>query len=114
MRDDRLIGLATFAVADAERVGALFDDLPGVLFTALGRAGGREAVQVEFDPGRVTYAALLEQLARARDAGAAIFWHSPEQALLAGGRFPAERAPLFYRSEERAKIPAGPGAKASA
>lgn len=99
MRDDRLIGLGTFAVADAHRVGALFSGLPGVLCTALGRAGGRDAVQVEFDPGRVTYAELLEELARL-DATASIFWHSPEQALLAGDRFPAVRAPLFYRTYE--------------
>jgi hypothetical protein len=99
MRDDRLIGLGTFAVADTRQVGALFAGIPGVLCTALGRAGGRDAVQVEFDPGRVTYAKLLDELAQL-DATASIFWHSLEQALLADGRFPAERAPLFYRTSE--------------
>ena len=99
MRDDRLIGLATFAVADARRAGSIFAGVPGVLCAATGRAAGRDAVQVEFDPGRVSYATLLDELALL-DARAAIFWHSPEQALLAGGRFPAERAPLFYRAAE--------------
>jgi hypothetical protein len=102
MRDPRLIGLATFAVADARRVSALFDDLPGVLCTSTGRAGGRDAVQVEFDPDRVSYAALLEIAAQAPDVKA-VFVHSPEQARLAGGRFPTERAPLFYRGEERSR-----------
>jgi hypothetical protein len=97
MRDDRLIGLGTFAVADARRVGTLFARIPGVLCTALGRAGGRDAVQVEFDPGRVSYAKLLDELAQL-DARASIFWHSAEQAFLADGRFPAEQAPLFYRA----------------
>ena len=48
----------------------------------------------------MTYAGLLDALAQLQDARAAIFWHSPEQALLAGGRFRAERAPLFYRAGE--------------
>jgi hypothetical protein len=100
MRDDRLIGLATFGVADARRVGSFFAGIPGVLCTSRGRAAGRDAVQVEFDPGRVSYANLLDRLAQLDDARPAIFWHSPEQALLAGGRFPANRAPLFYRSGE--------------
>jgi len=100
MRDDRLIGLATFAVTDARRIGSLFAGMPGVLCTALGRAAGRDAVQVEFDPGRVSYANLLDWLAQLDDARAAIFWHSPEQAHVASGRFPALRAPLFYRTSE--------------
>ena len=100
-RDDRLIGLATFAVADAERIGSLYEELPGVLYTTLGRAGGRDAVQLEFDPGRISYAALLDVLERGRDDTAAVLWHSPEQARLAAGRFPVQRAPLFYRGEER-------------
>ena len=48
MRDDRLIGLATFAVGDASRVGSLFASLPGVLCPARGRAGESTPESVRF------------------------------------------------------------------
>ena len=98
MRDDRLIGLATFAASDAQRLAARLKGVPGVLFASRGRVAERDAVQVEFDPGRTSYSALLDELARARDVDATIFWHSPEQAVQVGARFPTERAKLFYRN----------------
>jgi hypothetical protein len=95
-RDDRLIGLATFTAADSQRVSSVFSELPGVLFIAPGLAGGQDAVQIEFDPGRISYEDLLDVLCR-EQASTTIFWHSQEQAREAATRFAIERAPLFYR-----------------
>lgn len=92
---------------------------------ANGATGHVEAVRVEFDPARVSYEELLELFWRLHDPTrtrlgrrsryrSAIFVHSPEQeqaalaaveAQSAASEWPVlteiQRAPLFYRGEER-------------
>ncbi|HEY6929689.1 MAG TPA: peptide-methionine (S)-S-oxide reductase MsrA [Thermoanaerobaculia bacterium] len=137
---------ATFAAGCFWGVEAAFRQIPGVLATAVGYIGGRtkdptyeevctdrtghaEAVEVEFDPARVSYGQLLDvfwnehdptQLNRqGPDVGtqyrSAIFFHNPAQqaaaiaskeALEKSGRY---RRPIvteivpaaeFYRAED--------------
>jgi len=106
--------IATFAGGCFWCVEADFDKVPGVVRTISGFTGGalanptyrqvtaggtghREAVQIYFDPEKVSYAALLEIFWRSVDPtdkggqfcdrgesyGTAIFTHSPEQRRLA-------------------------------
>jgi len=137
---------ATFAAGCFWGVEAAFRQIPGVLATAVGYIGGRtknptyedvctdgtghaEAVEVEFDPNRVSYQQLLDvfwkehdptQLNRqGPDVGtqyrSAIFFHSPAQQAAAialkeglekSGRYRRPivteivPAPEFYRAED--------------
>ena len=137
---------ATFAAGCFWGVEATFRQMPGVTSTRVGYTGGKtenptykdvctdgtghaEAVEVEFDPAKLTYAQLLKvffenhdptQVNRqGPDYGAqyrtAIFFHSPEQeaaakkskqALEAGGKLrrpvATEITPAgpFWRAEE--------------
>jgi len=137
---------AIFAAGCFWGVEAAFRQIPGVLRTAVGYIGGKtqnptyedvcsdetghaEAVEVEYDPKRVTYDQLLDvfwnehdptQLNRqGPDVGtqyrSAIFFNTPEQqaaaiaskqALEKSGRFRRPivteivPAPLFYRAED--------------
>lgn len=137
---------ATFAAGCFWGVEAAFRQIPGVLATAVGYIGGRtknpsyeevctdgtghaEAVEVEFDPNRVSYQQLLDvfwnehdptQLNRqGPDVGtqyrSAIYFHSPAQQAAAiasketlekSGRYRRPivteivPAPEFYRAED--------------
>jgi peptide-methionine (S)-S-oxide reductase len=137
---------AIFAAGCFWGVEAAFRQIPGVLATAVGYTGGHtktpsyedvctdrtghaEAVEVEYDPSRVTYDQLLNvfwsehdptQLNRqGPDVGtqyrSAIFFHTPEQqaaavaskqALEKSGRYRRPivtqilPAPEFYRAED--------------
>jgi len=137
---------ATFAAGCFWGVEAAFRQIPGVLATAVGYIGGQtknptyedvcsdetghaEAVEVEYDPARVSYKQLLDvfwnehdptQLNRqGPDVGtqyrSAIFFHSPAQqaaaiaskeALEKSGRYRRPiateivPAPEFYRAED--------------
>jgi peptide-methionine (S)-S-oxide reductase len=137
---------ATFAAGCFWGVEAAFRQVPGVIGTQVGYTGGSvedpdyklvctgrtghaEAVEVEFDPGRVSYAGLLDVFwtthnptTRNRqgfDVGtqyrSAIFFHSPEQEAAAneskervqeGLHWPKKvvteitPAATFYRAEE--------------
>lgn len=137
---------ATFAAGCFWGVEAAFRQVPGVLETAVGYTGGglpdptyedvctdgtghAEAVEVEFDPARVTYERLLDVFwenhdptqknRQGPDVGtqyrSGIFFHSPEQkaaaeaskaSLEAGGRFKRPiateitPASTFWRAEQ--------------
>ncbi len=137
---------ATFAAGCFWGVEAEFRNVPGVVDAAVGYTGGKtanptyedvcsdetghaEAVEVEFDPARVTYERLLDVFwenhdpttlnRQGPDVGSqyrsAIFFHSPEQKakaeasrdrLTASGRYKrpvvTEIAPAgtFWRAEE--------------
>jgi peptide-methionine (S)-S-oxide reductase len=143
---DMTLERATFAAGCFWGVEELFRQTPGVVRTTVGYTGGHtpnptykqvctgttghaEAVLVEFDPGQVSYAALLDVFWKGHnpttrnrqgpDVGeqyrSAVFCHSPAQetaarasrdALAASGRFKAEivteivPAVEFYAAEE--------------
>jgi peptide-methionine (S)-S-oxide reductase len=136
---------ATFAAGCFWGVEAAFREVDGVLRTAAGYIGGHvpdpsygqvcrhgtghaEAVEVWFDPARVTYPQLLEAFWRVHnpttrnrqgwDLGSqyrsAIYFHGPEQEALATASRDAEQRTLarpivteitpasaFYRAEEQ-------------
>jgi len=139
---DRLIGVATFAAGCFWGVEQALREVPGVIETTVGYTGGTlrnptyervatgrtghvEAVQVEYDPGRVSYEELLDRFWQLHDATrsrvgrraryrSVIFVHSLEQERAAHAALEAQRAEaggpiltevrratLFYRAEER-------------
>lgn len=137
---------ATFAAGCFWGVEARFQQLPGVISTAVGYEGGTlerpsyqdvctdrtghaEAVEIDYDPDRITYEQLLEAFFALHDPTqmnrqgpdrgtqyrSAIFFHSPEQELAAKAfiaRLTAEQrfskpivtqvvpAQTFWRAEE--------------
>ncbi len=137
---------ATFAAGCFWGVEATFRQLPGVLSTRVGYTGGRmpnptyqdvctdgtghaEAVEVEYDPAKITYDQLLNVFWENHDPTtlnrqgpdwgtqyrSAIFFHSPEQkaaaeaskeALDRSGRYRNQvvteivPAPIFYEAED--------------
>lgn len=137
---------ATFAAGCFWGVEARFQQLPGVTATAVGYEGGTldrpsyqqvctdrtghaEAVEIDYDPDRVTYEQLLDEFFSLHDPTqlnrqgpdwgtqyrSAVFFHSPEQeaaAKVAIARLTAEKkfakpivtqvvpAQTFWRAEE--------------
>lgn len=125
---DQHIEMATFGAGCFWGVEAAFRQVPGVVATTVGYEGGRttdptyrdvcshttghaEAVQVEYDPTRVTYDRLLEvfwdehdptQLNRqGPDVGdqyrSVIFFHTPEQRAAAEASKTAQAASGRHR-----------------
>jgi peptide-methionine (S)-S-oxide reductase len=138
---------ATFGAGCFWGVEVAFANLPGVTATAVGYEGGKtqapsykdvctdstghaEVVELEFDPDRVTYSAVLDTFFSLHDPTqlnrqgpdwgtqyrSAIFYHSPEQKaeaeakiaeLMASGKFAPRRivtqvepAQTFWRAED--------------
>ena len=137
---------ATFAAGCFWGVEARFQQLPGVIETAVGYEGGSldsptyqqvctdrtghaEAVEIDFDPAKITYRQLLDEFFALHDPTqlnrqgpdwgtqyrSAVFFHSPEQEktaretiarLTAENRFPKPivtqvvPAEAFWRAED--------------
>ncbi len=137
---------ATFAAGCFWGVEARFQQLPGVIATAVGYEGGSlasptyqqvctdrtghaEAVDIDFDPSKITYQQLLDEFFALHDPTqhnrqgpdwgsqyrSAVFYHSPEQEKTANetiARLTAEKkfskpivtqvvpAETFWRAEE--------------
>ena len=110
---DKKYGVATFAGGCFWCMQPPYDNTPGVVETIVGYDGGTaknptyeevstgttghaEAVQVIYDPSKVTYEKLLE-----------VFWHNidPTQA---NGQFadrgPQYRTAIFYQNDEQKKL----------
>jgi peptide-methionine (S)-S-oxide reductase len=103
---------AYFAAGCFWSIQAAFDDVPGVVSTTVGYAGGRtedptyekvcsgktmhaETVEVEYDPAEVSYRRLLEE-----------FWgmHDPTQLNMQGPDVGTQyRSAVFYVTEEQKK-----------
>jgi peptide-methionine (S)-S-oxide reductase len=101
---------ATFAGGCFWSMQLAFDGLPGVVATTAGYAGGTskdpsyqdvesggtghaEAVQVEYDPNKTTYEALLD-----------VYWHDIDPTDSEGqfcDRGPQYRSVIFYSSEDQ-------------
>ena len=133
-------GVATFAGGCFWCMVHPFDEMPGVLSVVSGYTGGRtvnptyeevcshttghrEAVQIRFDPARITYAELLEAFWRQidpTDAGgqfvdrgssyeAAVFYHTEAQRMAAeASRAALEATGRFGRPVVTPILPAGP------
>lgn len=131
---------ATFAAGCFWGVEAAFRKTPGVIATRVGYIGGHtenptykqvctdttghaEAVEVEFDPARVTYEDLLMVFWRSHDPTtlnrqgpdvgtqyrSAIFFHTPEQEVAARESVKAlEAERVFRRPIVTEIVPAGP------
>lgn len=104
---------ATFAAGCFWGVEDTFTDLPGVLATRVGYTGGTtsnptyrdvcghgtghaEAVEITFDPARISYQQLLE-----------IFWnsHDPTQLNRQGPDMGDQyRSAIFYHSDEQKRV----------
>jgi peptide-methionine (S)-S-oxide reductase len=137
---------ATFAAGCFWGVEARFQQMPGVIATAVGYEGGSlanpsyqqvctdrtghaEAVEIDFDPSKITYQRLVEEFFALHDPTqlnrqgpdwgtqyrSAVFYHSPEQEKIAKetiARLTAEKrfskpivtqvvpAETFWRAEE--------------
>src|SRR3989344_2915773 len=103
---------ATFAAGCFWHVEAAFQNKPGVLSTQVGYTGGKtknptyndvcsdttqhaEAVEIEFDPKKITYKQILE-----------LFWncHDPTQINRQGPDEGTQyRSAIFYHSDEQKK-----------
>jgi peptide-methionine (S)-S-oxide reductase len=104
---------ATFAGGCFWCMQAAFEGLPGVVSTTVGYTGGTtkdpsyeevgsgdtghvEAIQVEYDPGKVRYEALLD-----------VFWHNVDPTDSAGqfcDRGTQYRSAIFYYDEEQKRL----------